>query len=445
MIHFIPMIPFYIVLLSLLLAFTSLGQGARNAPQWFKGNLHAHSYWGGNWREDRSFPEDTLNYYRTNGYHFVSLTDHDIIQTDTKKWVEISPDTITAGALRRYTNTYGKGAETKTENDRSTRATTTYVRLKTIPELKRQFEQRGRFLIIPGAGLNAKSGSLTAHMNAVNIAETPPAPQGETIGEMIAAAAKSVAEQSEKSKSEMMLILNNPFARYFDVQVENLFAHPEIRFFEMGDIADRYDAHKDWYGNGKFWDVANAFRISAGHPALYAVNTDHAQRFQGGGYRGWVRVRAPELSAGAIVGAMNRGDFYASCGVELRNVVYDPRKGELTVAVEPKKGETYEIAFIVTRAGFERGATRFSDPAADRKPARRGNAYSDTIGVVAKTVSGTTATYTLQADDMYARAVVTSSKPKNLLVPSALRPNYDSAFTQPVGWQQWQERNKVKN
>ena len=36
--------------------------------------------------------------------------------------------------------------------------------------------------------------------------------------------------------------------------------------------------------------------------------------------RGWIMVRAPELSAPAIVAAMERGDFYSTSGVMLRDV-----------------------------------------------------------------------------------------------------------------------------
>jgi len=429
---------------SLLLSLSSAASPNASAQgaQWFKGNIHMHSNWG----EGRSlaFAEDAINYYRTNGYNFVSITDHGLLQTDTKKWVETGTEEISAGAARRYANTYGKNADTKTETDRITKKTTNFVRLRTLDELRRQFEQRGKFLIIPGTGLSERSGSLSAHMNALNVraAIPPQGAAGATLGDIIAANARAVAAHGTQNKVNTMFVLNNPFARYFDVRVETLFALPEVRFFEMGDISARFDAHGDWYDNEKFWDIANAFRIEDGHPALYAVGADGASRYMSG-YAGqrWVRVRSRELTADAIVAAMGRGDFYTSCGVVLRDVNFNAAKGELSIAVEPKKGETYDISFVVTRAGFDRKATRFNDPAKDGKPARNGNKYSDSIGVVAHKVSGTTASYTLRPDDLYVRAVVTSSNKKRTL-PSALLPDFDTAHTQPVGWQQWQERNK---
>ncbi|MCL4459236.1 MAG: CehA/McbA family metallohydrolase [Chloroflexi bacterium] len=56
--------------------------------------------------------------------------------------------------------------------------------------------------------------------------------------------------------------------------------------------------------------------------------------------RGWVVVRAPELSQAAILGALVRGDFYASTGVELETLSMD--KGTLYIAA----CQAQEIIFI---------------------------------------------------------------------------------------------------
>ena len=66
--------------------------------------------------------------------------------------------------------------------------------------------------------------------------------------------------------------------------------------------------------------------------------------------RGWIVVRARELSAEALLGAMDAGDFYSSTGVCLSDVV----RGEcgLSVTVAPEAGRTYTIRFIGTRAGM---------------------------------------------------------------------------------------------
>ena len=57
---------------------------------------------------------------------------------------------------------------------------------------------------------------------------------------------------------------------------------------------------------------------------LYGIAVDDAHRFKepgnpdvAGPGRGWVAVRAPRLDARALLDALERGDFYASTGVEL--------------------------------------------------------------------------------------------------------------------------------
>jgi len=36
-------------------------------PQWWKGNLHTHSLWS----DGDDYPEMILDWYKTNGYHFM--------------------------------------------------------------------------------------------------------------------------------------------------------------------------------------------------------------------------------------------------------------------------------------------------------------------------------------------------------------------------------------
>src|SRR5437868_6509038 len=45
------------------------------APRWWKGNLHTHTFWS----DGDDFPEMVAEWYRTRGYHFLALTDHNIL------------------------------------------------------------------------------------------------------------------------------------------------------------------------------------------------------------------------------------------------------------------------------------------------------------------------------------------------------------------------------
>jgi len=59
------------------------------------------------------------------------------------------------------------------------------------------------------------------------------------------------------------------------------------------------------------------------------------------------------------------------------------------------------------------------------------------VGEVLATVEGTRATYTLTGEELYVRAVVTSSlAPEN---PS-FKNQKAQAWTQPIGWEKWVEK-----
>jgi hypothetical protein len=60
--------------------------------------------------------------------------------------------------------------------------------------------------------------------------------------------------------------------------------------------------------------------------------------------RGWVMVRAPRLETRAILGAMERGEFYATTGVELAE--YEATATSMRVVVRTTAYSKYRIQFI---------------------------------------------------------------------------------------------------
>src|SRR5690606_28354696 len=60
--------------------------------------------------------------------------------------------------------------------------------------------------------------------------------------------------------------------------------------------------------------------------------------------RGWVVVRAARLEPEAILEALDRGDFYASTGVELTD--YQVTARSMTVTVKKTTFSKYRIQFI---------------------------------------------------------------------------------------------------
>src|SRR4051794_1860455 len=55
------------------------------APRWFKGNLHTHSLWS----DGNDYPEMIAEWYRRHGYHFLALSDHNIL-SQGRKWVSVA-------------------------------------------------------------------------------------------------------------------------------------------------------------------------------------------------------------------------------------------------------------------------------------------------------------------------------------------------------------------
>ncbi|MBI3863749.1 MAG: hypothetical protein HY290_17820 [Planctomycetia bacterium] len=141
--------------------------------------------------------------------------------------------------------------------------------------------------------------------------------------------------------------------------------------------------------------------------------------------RGWIEVLSRELTPEAIVKSIERGYFYASSGVKLERFLVSPRG--VDVLVRPDPGIDYTIDFIGTRSGYAKESEPVIDPAGEQ--VRTTRRYSNDIGRVIKTVSGTHGHYTFAPTDLYIRARITSSKKHpNPSVPG----EYEQAWCQPV-------------
>jgi hypothetical protein len=182
------------------------------------------------------------------------------------------------------------------------------------------------------------------------------------------------------------------------------------RFFEVynGHRGVRNYGDKDHKSTEQIWDYVLALRLGrlAG-PPLFAFATDDAHNYHktqetANPGRGWIYVRAPALTGDAVTAALLAGDFYASSGVVLEDVVREP--GRLSLRVAAEAGVTYKIRFIGTR-----------------KVGEPGEVFSE--------AEGPSASYALKPGDLYVRATVVSSRPH----PNGYDPkDFESAWTQPV-------------
>ena len=106
---------------------------------------------------------------------------------------------------------------------------------------------------------------------------------------------------------------------------------------------------------------------------------------------------------------MRAGRFYASTGVTLTKVHRDEEGGELRFEIEPAEGVRYTTRIIGTRRGNE------GDPAK--------------VGEVLATIEGHSVRYSLQEDEWYIRATVTSDRPHPR---ASYEGQLEQAWTQPV-------------
>ena len=127
--------------------------------------------------------------------------------------------------------------------------------------------------------------------------------------------------------------------------------------------------------------------------------------------------------------AMEEGDFYASSGVTLDDVKRSPTG--LAVEIHGEPGVSYTTQFIGTRTGFNQTSQVIAQPT-DEVPPRRTlphRRYSKEVGAVLAEVKGTRASYTFKGDEIYVRAKIASSKPKE---NGSVAGEFETAWVQPV-------------
>jgi predicted metal-dependent phosphoesterase TrpH len=407
---------------------------AAAAPRWWKGNLHTHTFWS----DGDDFPEMVAEWYRTHGYHFLALSDHNVlsqgIRWDKERSLLAKGG---AGVVNAYLDRFGPAwVERRGSGDGAE------IRLKPLDELRSLVEERGRFILIPAEEITDKAEGVPVHINATNLRDPIQPVGGRTVTEAINANLRAVRDQAERAGREILAHLNHPNYGYA-VTAEDL-AHAVLeRHFEIHNghpgVNQRGDALHP--SVDRMWDIANTIRlVDLGAAPLFGVATDdsHAYHGQPGAShpgRGWMMVRATHLTPEKILSALAAGDAYASTGVTLRDVVYDAGVKRLTVEVEPEAGADYTVQFIGTRAGVDTAGMPIDpatlDEAARKSLGRLRLRHSGEIGAVLATVKGPRAEYTFTGRELYVRAMVMSSLP---VADPSWEGQMQQAWTQPAGW-----------
>lgn len=381
------------------------------APRWWKGNLHTHSLWS----DGDEFPELAIDWYRRHGYHFLAMTDHNILP-DEIRWLDVAPAEERGASLERVRDVMGsRWVETRETGD------TLQVRLRPPSEIAPRFEKPNRFLLVPGEEISDSFEDKQIHINGANLVETIPPQGGGSVAEIIANDVIAVREQGRSADRLVYAQVNHPNFTWA-VGADHLAGMPSVEpsgpaFFEV------YNGHFLVHNAGdslhpstdRLWDLALTERLRSGAGILYGVGTDdthdyHMESPHGGAQpgRGWVVVRADTLSTEALIRAMLGGDFYASSGVELDSI--HGEDDELTIVIRPEAGVTYTTRFIGTSVHADR---------------------PEEIGIVFAEVEGPRAEYRFLGDELYVRAKVISSKVK-ANAPVEGSGETEAAWVQPV-------------
>ncbi len=268
------------LLVSLLLV---AGLAAQPTPAgWYRGNLHTHTINS----DGDSPPFEVMAWYKRNGYQFLAITDH---------------------------NTFTDPAPLDTNpND--------------------------RFLMIGGEEV---TNPRTVHVNAIGSKRVIPAVEGATTTAILQAAIDAV-----RAEGSLPLINHPNFQWAFTAKemlplrgvglLEIASGHPQVN--HDGDGVTPSSEH--------MWDEL----LSAGM-RIWGTAVDDVHNFRqefsldkANPGRAWVVVRAPALTRDAIMAGLNTGDFYASTGVMLKDVV--ATASSLTVEVLPATSTRYRVVFI---------------------------------------------------------------------------------------------------
>lgn len=322
---------------------------------WYRGNTHTHTLNS----DGDSSPDTVVRWYREHDYKFLFLTDHEYV-TDP------GPLNALFGASERFLVLPGQEVtQWGADSARSSAHVNSLFTTKIIWPLGKR--------MCTGSGCGATTDASV--------------PLAETFNTNIAAvlAAGGIAQ------------INHPNYRW-SVKPEDLYAVPDGCLFEvwngqghinnLGGTDDRGETRPS---TEAFWDIL----LSRGK-VIWAVGSDDSHEFSPGSNshgappgQAWIMVHAPELTSKAIDTALRQGDFYASTGITLDDIV----------------ASSAQLSFVIVEQTL--GASRYS------------TRFIGQDGKMLAVVTGTHPRYEIKGSEHYVRASIIDS-------------NSNRAWTQPV-------------
>ena len=202
--------------------------------RWWKGNLHTHSLWS----DGDDYPEMIAEWYKQHGYHFLAMSDHNIL-SDHERWISVAKSKGEL-AFMKYLERFGADWVEVREvgGDKE-------VRLKMLSEFRVPLEEPGRFLMIQSEEVTGRS----IHVNATNIQEIIlPYSQydrdnSESVVKALQRTINAVVEQRQRTGVPMFPHVNHPNF-VWALTAEELIELEHERFFEV------YNGHPEVRNQG---------------------------------------------------------------------------------------------------------------------------------------------------------------------------------------------------
>ena len=261
---------------------------SKSEGRWYKGNLHTHTINS----DGDSSPDVVARWYKENRYNFLVLSDHNYL-TDPKGLNSI-------------------------------------------------FAAEERFLLISGEEVTSGFEKKPVHVNAFKLHRTLQPIVG-----------KSVLDTIQKNVDAILAAggmpsLNHPNFRWAITPTEL----SQVRNLHLFEVFNGHPATNDFDGGAspsleEMWDIV----LSAGN-RIYGIAVDDAHVFKVFGPehsnpgRGWVNVRARELSVEAILESLEKGHFYSSTGVVLTNVEWFSDGLQIDIVPAKNDDRKYTVDFI---------------------------------------------------------------------------------------------------
>lgn len=395
-----------------------------DSHRWQRGNMHTHSLWS----DGDDYPEMIAEWYKQHGYQFLVFTDHNVL-LNGERWIDAEKNKGGAEAIRKLREAFpGDWVQTREKDGK------TEIRLRTFDDIFQRLAVPQKYLLIQGEEVSDRFEKLPIHLCVTNTQELLLPMKGDSVTETIQRNVDAALAARQRTGVKSLIHLNHPNFG-FAVTAEQLMQVDGEQFFEV------YNGHPKVYNSGdqehasteRMWDIINTLRLTQLNlPLMYGLATDDSHNYHelkpetdSRTGRGWVMVLTDTLTPDAIVDSLESGRFYSSSGVFLKEISF--KNNTLLVSISPEESESYRIDFIGTRRNFDTTSTPASED--QHKAAGLTRIYSRDIGKVLQSSEGTSAVYQLTGDEVYVRAVITSSKQhENPSEPG----EYKRAWIQPV-------------